>query len=92
MISSPANDVATFSVGDYVYTKPGRGEGAPRLARIESAHALRSNHWELWLLRHRMRSGWASIQLHGVVDRALNAAEVAHCRRLGLIPPEGERL
>jgi hypothetical protein len=92
VISAPANDVEPFKIGDYVYTKPGRGEGAPRLARVESAHALRSNHGQLWLLRHRMRSGWSSVQLHGLVERALNPQEVAHCRRLGLIPPAGERL
>jgi hypothetical protein len=90
-VSSPAAgvDVATYSVGDYVYTKPGRAGGAPRLARIESAHPLTSNAGQLWLVRHRMRSGWASGELHSYIDRALSAAEVAHCRRLGLIPEKG---
>jgi len=91
-VIAPANDAATFSVGDFVYTKPGRGGGAPRLARVESAHPLQSNHGPIWLLRLRMRSGWASGQLHGLVERALTSDEVKHCRRLGLIPPVGERL
>ncbi len=89
MISS-ANDVATYSVGDYVYSRPGREGGSPRLARIESAHALQSNQGQLWLVRRRMRSGWESGQLHVLVERPLNPNEIAHCRRLGLIPPAGE--
>ena len=91
MIFAPANDVATYSVGDWVYTKPGRG-GTPRLARIESAHALRSNEGPVWLVRQRMRSGWASAQIHCLIDRPLNANEIAHCRRLGLIPLHGQPL
>jgi hypothetical protein len=91
VIYPAAVDVATYSVGDYVYTKPGRG-GTPRLARIESAHALRSNEGPVWLVRQRMRSGWATAQIHLLIGRPLNANEVAHCRRLGLIPPHGEPL
>lgn len=91
MIFPAAEEVATYSVGDYVYTKPGRG-GTPRLARIESAHALRSNEGPVWLTRQRMRSGWASAQIHVLVDRALTALELTHCRRLGLIPAHGEPL
>lgn len=84
-------DVATYSVGDYVYTRSDRKGGA-RLAHVESAHALQSNQGQLWLVRERMRSAWASGQIHRFIDRALNAGEVAHCRRLGLIPPAGEPL
>jgi hypothetical protein len=85
-------DVSTYSVGDYVYTKIMARGGSPRLARIESAHALHSNHGQLWLARHRMRSAWASSPMHCLVDRALSAAEVAHCRKLGLIPKAGDPL
>ncbi len=94
---APANDVAPagsprYSLGEFVYTKPGRGEGAPRLSRIESAHPLQSNDGQIWLVRERMHSGWASASLHRHIDRALTSQEVAHCRRLGLIPKAGEQL
>jgi hypothetical protein len=94
-VISPANDVAAaprYSLGEFVYTKPGRGEGAPRLSRIESAHPLQSNDGQIWLVRERMRTGWASAPLHRHIDRRLTDEEVRHCRRLGLIPAEGERL
>jgi hypothetical protein len=91
-VATPAPTAPKYSLGQFVYTKPGRGEGAPRLSRIESAHPLHSNDGQIWLVRERMRSGWASAPLHRHIDRALNDQEVAHCRRLDLIPPHGQPL
>lgn len=81
----------TYSVGDYVYTAS-TSEKRPQLARIESAHPLHSSTGTIWLVRIRMRSGWCSGQIHRHIERALNPAEVARSRKLGLIPPVGEAL
>lgn len=91
MIFPAAVDVATYSVGDYVYAKTRPGDEL-RLSRVESAHALRGNDGPLWLVRQRAPSGWSSVSLHCLVDRALSPAEIARGRELRLIPPAGERL
>jgi hypothetical protein len=90
---------ATYSVGDWVWARHRGHNQRLYLARIESAQTVRGRDGaELWLVRlylsqkkHQARGYWGAPESRRVA-KALNPAEVAHNRKLGLIPPAGQAL
>ena len=84
--------VVTYSVGDYVWTSPIGGRGRV-LARVESAWPLKGSRAEVWLVRvrHAGARGWGAPE-HRAIASALSGTEVAHNRKLGLIPQPGDPL
>lgn len=94
-------ELVSYSVGDWVWAKGHgknerlfRGKGERLfLARIESATPIRTVHGEEYAVRiYRARRGWQLQVEHRFIKCALNPAEVAHNRKLGLIPPSGQGL
>jgi hypothetical protein len=81
----------TYGSGDYVWATSVPGSVLRHLAVVESAHSIRSAAGARWLVRLRRPSGWTSGARHMFVERRLTGDELAHNRRLELIPPFGER-
>jgi hypothetical protein len=88
---TPAAGTAAYKPGDYVWANDTAGGSVRHLAVIDSAHSIRSHAGVRWLVRLRRVSGWTSGSRHLFIERALTPDEVALQRRLGLVPPAGER-
>ncbi len=80
-------DVATYSVGDYVWIRRSDRRHELQLARVQSAQPRRARGRDWWVVRLRFAKGWSPHVDCRPVVRALTPAEVTHERRLGLIPP-----
>ncbi len=84
----PREPEFTYSVGDYVWV---RAHGnRHELGRIESAAPNLANNTSK--VRVRRTKGWPLEPLWRPVVRALSLEELAHNRRLGLIPAAGNPL
>lgn len=82
-----------YRVGDFVWANGAHDQSGRRwLAHIESRHSVRSAVGRRWLVKVRRPSGWTSGAVHMYIARRLTPAEFNEHRRVGLIPPEGERL
>lgn len=81
----------TYQPGDYVWANSSPGGTVRHLAVIESAHSIKSHAGVQWYVRLRRPSGWTSGARHMFIERRLTGDELAHNRRLELIPPFGER-
>ena len=81
----------TYAPGDYVWALAVPGAKTRHLAVIESEHAIRSAAGVVWYVRLRKPSGWTSDCRHMPIERRLTGEELAHNRKLCLIPPFGER-
>lgn len=81
----------TYQPGDYVWANNIAGGTVRHLAVIESAHSIRTSAGTQWLVKLRRPSGWTSGARHMFIERRLTGDELAHNRKLELIPPFGER-
>jgi len=86
-------NVATYSVGDYVWAYGAGSGSATQLARISTA--MRSTtgregrgytYWQVWV---RFAHGWSLRPLERRVARALTPSEIHHQRLVGMIPSAG---
>jgi hypothetical protein len=87
-VTAPFSVLMTYSVGDYVWCRVGRRR---YLAQIRSAQPLRSGRGEAWIVRVRTKLCWGA-PIHLAVECALSPSEVAHNRKLGLLPELGGSL
>lgn len=82
-----AEKTATYSVGDYVWCIGIGGRGNLQLGRIANAQPKRVGRDVVhWMVNVRLPTGWTIAVLERRVREALSAAQVAHNRKLGLIP------
>jgi len=89
-VSAPDEQLATYSVGDYVWAYFPKGNGhSYQLSCIASATPRQATNGQvLWSVFVRRAQGWSVVPVERRVFAALAPAQIAHQRQIGLIGEE----
>lgn len=88
----------SYSVGDWVWARHHGSSSKRFLARVEDPNPFPATRGRLlykvriYMAKRSYRGGmWSDVE-HRRIECALDAKEIAHNRKLGIIPPAGESL